>query len=205
MFCYNLSQKHTIKEINNEVVIKRLQEVTDSINPIYIKQYNIELAKENLKFPLKFHKTLKEIIVFDSIKRDTIFKANRHADFYLLGEKFNDKDSHKISSSLWKSNHESHQIINGKKIRTAFNLHFKTEDYMDIDGWKNIVFNRMKALLIFSFLIFAMLIGLFYYSIKNLITQKKIATIKTDFVNNITHELKNTFGNFIYRYQNAEK
>jgi signal transduction histidine kinase len=33
-------------------------------------------------------------------------------------------------------------------------------------------------------------IGLLYYSIKNLITQKKIADIKTDFVNNITHELK---------------
>ena len=32
--------------------------------------------------------------------------------------------------------------------------------------------------------------GLLFYSIKSLITQKKIADIKTDFVNRITHELK---------------
>jgi two-component system phosphate regulon sensor histidine kinase PhoR len=31
---------------------------------------------------------------------------------------------------------------------------------------------------------------LLYYLIKSLITQKKIANIKTDFVNNITYELK---------------
>ena len=61
---------------------------------------------------------------------------------------------------------------------------------MNIDGWKSIIFSRMRTLLVFSFLIFALVIGLLYYSIKNLITQKKIADIKTDFVNNITHELK---------------
>ena len=178
------------KGLEKAKVLERLKEVTDSMNPIYVKQYNIELAKKNLKFPLKFHKTLKEIILFDSIKSDTLFKANKLVDFHLLGGKFNNKESHKMSSSLWKSNHEFDRIINEKKDRIAFSLHVKTEDYMNVYGWKNIIFSRMKTLLIISFLIFTLVIGLLYYSIKNLITQKKIADIKTDFVNNIKHELK---------------
>jgi signal transduction histidine kinase len=67
---------------------------------------------------------------------------------------------------------------------------FQTQDRMGIDGWKKIVFKQMLGLLLLSLLIFSVVIGLLYYSIKSLITQKKIADIKTDFVNNITHELK---------------
>lgn len=72
----------------------------------------------------------------------------------------------------------------------AFNLQFETEDRMNINGWERIVFGRMVSLLLVSIGIFLLVFWLLYYSIKNLITQKKIADIKTDFVNNITHELK---------------
>ena len=61
---------------------------------------------------------------------------------------------------------------------------------MNIDGWKKIVLRRLASLLVISILIFLLVFGLLYYAIKSFITQKKIADIKTDFVNNITHELK---------------
>jgi signal transduction histidine kinase len=72
----------------------------------------------------------------------------------------------------------------------TYNLQFETEDRMNIDGWKKIVLGRMASLFLISIFIFLLVFGLLFYSIKNLITQKKIADIKTDFVNNITHELK---------------
>jgi len=46
------------------------------------------------------------------------------------------------------------------------------------------------VLVVCSILLFLFLVGLVIYAIKNLIKEKKIADVKTDFINNITHELK---------------
>src|SRR5699024_8475980 len=51
-------------------------------------------------------------------------------------------------------------------------------------------FKQMSGILLGAFLIFLMVVGLFYYSLRSLLKQRKINTIKTDFINNITHELK---------------
>ncbi|MFT5618993.1 MAG: two-component system phosphate regulon sensor histidine kinase PhoR [Arenicella sp.] len=48
----------------------------------------------------------------------------------------------------------------------------------------------MRGVLAVSVLIFFFVFGLLFFSIKSLITQNKIADLKTDFVNNITHKFK---------------
>ncbi len=108
----------------------------------------------------------------------------------MLGDDFTKEEGHKVSSSLWLTDHTFDREINGEKKLITFNLQFETEDRMNIDGWEKIVLGKMTSLLVLSIIIFLFVFGLLYYSIKNLITQKKIADIKTDFVNNITHELK---------------
>lgn len=71
-----------------------------------------------------------------------------------------------------------------------FNFVVVTERYYSIENWEKNVFIKMSGLLIFSVSLLIFVVALFYLSIKNLITQKKIADIKTDFVNNITHEFQ---------------
>jgi signal transduction histidine kinase len=53
-----------------------------------------------------------------------------------------------------------------------------------------IVLSRMTFILILSLLSILTLITLFVIAIKALIRQKRVSDVKTDFINNITHELK---------------
>ncbi|MDA6071804.1 HAMP domain-containing histidine kinase [Flavobacterium sp. AC] len=67
-----------------------------------------------------------------------------------------------------------------------------TEDsmYVSVIDWEMIILRRMTFVLILSLLSIVTIITLFIIAIKALIKQKKVNDIKTDFINNITHELK---------------
>tara|TARA_R110002050_G_scaffold213131_1_gene349338 strand:+ start:113 stop:1510 length:1398 start_codon:yes stop_codon:yes gene_type:complete len=188
----NLVADYYVKSITKEQVLEKLNYKTDSINNYYIEKYQKEVAAKNIGYNLKFQKKVKAIILLDSlgVKNDTIFQSKTKPSFLLLGEEFTEEEGHRVSNSLWLTDHDFQREINGKKESITFDLQFQTEDRMNIDGWEKIVLRRMTSLLILSIIIFLLVFGLLYYSIKNLITQKKIADIKTDFVNNITHELK---------------
>jgi two-component system phosphate regulon sensor histidine kinase PhoR len=171
-------------------LVKGLELVIGSINETYRIEYQKALVENNIPYGIKFHKKIEVIVLLDSIQNDTIFDIEKRSKQIILGDPITDKNALRISTTLWETNHTSNRIINGENKEIIFNLLLQTQDRMDIEGWKKIVFKQMLGLLLLSLLIFSVVIGLLYYSIKSLITQKKIADIKTDFVNNITHELK---------------
>ncbi len=176
-------EKHKfLNEFNN---------ITDTVNPKFIKLYQDAFRSFNLSHPVKFQKRLRAVVLLDSVFNDTLFyKPQKINSLYLLGEAFDVESAYALNNSQITNDVRRNYVENGIEKSVSIEFQVTTQDYINIDGWEKEVLRRMSGILVLSIFIFTFVLGLLYYSIKSLITQKKIADIKTDFVNNITHELK---------------
>lgn len=186
----NKSADYLLKQATKEDVLNTLQQTIDSINTPFVEQYQKELARKNIPYGIKFQRNMSLLILQDSIKKDTIFDKSKAKRRIILGDNINSNRKISVSNTLWETDYSNIRLINGKQHNVKFDIIFFIQDNMDIEGWETEVFKQMQTLLLLSVLIFIIVIGLLYYAIRSIITQKKIADIKTDFVNNITHELK---------------
>lgn len=185
----NLGEYKKNKLLKKET-IELFKPFTDSLNTVFRNYYDKEIRKANLGYALKYKKTIKSIILYDKDVLDTIFLDKNGESYFLFGESFPDKDGNVISNGRWFTEHDVEDDSSGSIIKTQLTVEIKTEDAISIIGWKRIVFGQMASLFVFSVLLLVFVVGLLFYSIKTVIQQKKIADVRDDFINNITHELK---------------
>ncbi len=177
--------------LSKEEFIFKLTKTADSSNAEYNRLYKEQLAKSELGYDVKYKKNIHRIILLDSVQNDTIYSLKENKPVFLVGENFEDATGYRISNARWQSNYqEESRLYGGEPRDIEFEFRVDTQDRMNISEWKRIVLGRMVTILVGSILLLLFVVGLFYYSISNLIKQKKVADVKTDFINNITHELK---------------
>lgn len=120
--------------------------------------------------------------VTENKKTDSIYKGK----LFVLGNKIKSPNETALSYGRWESS-ASEKISNTDKSYTFI---IKSERHYSFADWQKTIIGKMAGLLIFSVILMAFVVYLYYMSLKNLISQKRIADIKTDFVNNITHEFQ---------------
>jgi len=191
---WGVELKNQIADYKNERIGKKellyhIQLEAEALNDRYYKIYKRELKNRNLGYDLVYKKNIKSIVIFGD-ENDTIFPLKKGEVLKLFGAEFPNNKANSVNTTRTFSQLE-YIDQTGKEITTQhYNLEVKGQDLMQITDEKSIIIKQMTGLLAGSILIFLAMVGLFYYSLRTLIQQKKINNIKTDFINNITHELK---------------
>ena len=186
--------KNQIADYKNKRTTKKemldwLQQKADSLNKDYYRIYQEQLTDKKLGYSVNYKKNIVSVVIFDNTN-DTIFPIEEKETFKLFGNDFPNAKANSVSVTRTFSQYDYIDQTEGGITTQHYNLEIKFKDLMYIEDKNNIVFKQMLGLLIGSLFLFLVMLGLFYYSLKSLITQKKLSTVKTDFINNITHELK---------------
>ena len=142
-----------------------------------------EFQKEIPDLSINFAIVLNKFVIYDNLlPADTIFAEKPLIDNKLYGDLASLDNAFLIRNYV------------GTTSGSLPNPNYKllTEDtlYVSVTDWEQIIMKRMALILLFAIFSILTLTTLFVIAIKALIQQKKVSDIKTDFINNITHELK---------------
>jgi signal transduction histidine kinase len=134
-------------------------------------------------FKIDFAIVLNKFILYKNTKKaDTIFSEKPFIQNKLYGNLASLNHAFLVRSYVG--------TTNGTFENQDYKLLTEDSMYVSVIDWETIILRRMAFVLVLSLLSILTLITLFVIALKALIKQKKVSDVKTDFINNITHELK---------------
>jgi len=144
-------------------------------------QRKFERDMPNLK--IDFAIVLNKFILYQNTKKaDTIFSEKPFIANKLYGNLASLNHAFLVRSYVG--------TTNGTFENQDYKLLTEDSMYVSVVDWEMIILKRMTFILVLSLFSILTLITLFAIALKALIKQKKVSDVKTDFINNITHELK---------------
>ncbi len=151
------------------------KQLTDKLQ----KKFDEEFPNNSIDFAI----ILNKFVIYNNTKKaDTIFAEKPFIENKMYGNLASLDDAFLIRNYVGTTS--SNTLKHNYKLLTEDAL------YVSVKNWEIIILKRMALLLFFAVASIITLITIFVITLKALIKQKKISDIKTDFINNITHELK---------------
>ncbi|AWK06711.1 sensor histidine kinase [Flavobacterium crocinum] len=179
---YKSLSENYIKGKNSKLDIK-VGVLKNDYQSALTKEIQRKFERDLPNFKIDFAIVLNKFILYKNEKKaDTIFSEKPFIQNKLYGNLASLNHAFLVRNYVGTTNgiyeNEEYQLL--------------TEDsmYVSVIDWEMIILRRMTFILILSLFSILTLITLFVIALKALIKQKKVSDVKTDFINNITHELK---------------
>ena len=179
---YKQLSENYIQGKKNKIDIKKgvlENEFSDALTQKIKRKFERDLPNLKIDFAIVLNKF---ILYKNAQKADTIFSEKPFIQNKLYGNLAS------LNHAFLVRNYVG--TTNGTFENQDYKLLTEDSMYVSVIDWEMIILRRMTFILILSLLSILTLIMLFIVAIKALIKQKKVSDVKTDFINNITHELK---------------
>lgn len=177
----NLSETYLKGKKNKSEIQKGIVEIEfrDAVTQRIQRKFERDLPNLKIDFAI----VLNKFILYKSMQQsDTIFSEKPFIHNKLYG------NLNSLNQAFLVRNYVG--TTNANLAGEDYKLLTEDSMYVSVVDWETIILRRMTFILVLSLLSILTLISLFVIAIKALIKQKKVNEVKTDFINNITHELK---------------
>lgn len=175
-------------QINKEALIQTLKNAANESNKGFLDYFKEGAEHFGLHKNVLFKRSASLILfTYENGEKETILAENEDPDLFLLGTDFPVDEGYLINAWNWSFDKG---FTNASGNLETVVITYRASLYMKIIDWDSIMLKKLLLLLFVAFLLFVFIITLVSYSIRNLLKIKRISEIKTDFINNITHELK---------------
>lgn len=176
-----LAQNYVLNK-KSKIDIKNTLIENESNDPL-TQKLQLRFRRDFPNINIDFAIVLNKFVIYNSYKKaDTIFSEKPLIQNKVYG------NLKSLNNAFLVRNYVS--TTTGSSVLKDYKLLTEDSMYVSVIDWEMIIFERMKIVLLLSLLSILTLITLFVIAIKALIKQKKVSDVKTDFINNITHELK---------------
>lgn len=177
---------HQLNEVQIEELIRKSEDSVRIVSNNFIKS-------EELKYPIlkevKVRSKFTQVIAIFNSMPDTLLSVSDKPIITFGSEISDSADTFRFDNG---NGYDDSNVFDdsGKLIAEKYRYEVLFIREIEVPNWREKVFLRMSWMLISAIATILAAIFSFYWMYNSLIRQKKIAEAKSDFANNITHELK---------------